>query len=89
MMDFFFQRNCGEGNFWGQKQVVEKQQLPQRFVTLKEESKIIILTLAYFEVTRNPSLDQWFANGPSPDTVSSKTFAVQQSHLNLVTFTNI
>lgn len=40
------------------EQVVEEQQLPQRFVTLKKESKICILTLAYFGATRNPSLHQ-------------------------------
>lgn len=71
------------------KKVVEEQQLPQRFVTLKEESKISILTLAYFGFTRNPSFHQWFANGPSPDTVSGKTFAAQQLASEFGDFTNI
>lgn len=40
------------------KQDVEDQQVPQRFVTLKQESKISILTLAYFGAIISPSLQQ-------------------------------
>jgi len=51
-MDFFSKGSMGkviaeDSN----KQVVEDQQLPQRFVILKVESKTCILTLAYFGAT--------------------------------------